>query len=62
VIKFYAIGTSETEAILDCLKGIYTQRAFVSERQQLLRPLEDAKIEHPEVADRLKIYVIKVGG
>jgi hypothetical protein len=61
-MKFYAIGTSETDAISDCVKGIYTNRAFIPRRDELPDLLERARVEHPEVAERLRIYVIKVGG
>jgi hypothetical protein len=59
--KFYAIASSEAEAVLNCATGKYTSQPFWPERDTLVPIFERVRNENPELVG-LKIYVVKVGG
>jgi len=59
--KFYALGTSEADAMVDCVTGKYVARPFCGNRQDLSYDLDRLKATDADLVN-LRIYVIKIGG
>lgn len=59
MLKFYALGTSEADAMVDCTTGKYSKRPFFPRYGEMNAFLKVLKSENPDYIN-LRVYVIKV--
>jgi hypothetical protein len=59
MIKFYALGTSEADAMVDCTTGKYSKRPFFPRFQEMNILLVNLKKDNSDYIN-LRVYVIKV--